>query len=143
MRAVVSRVTWARVVVGGETVGEIHAPEGGLLVLVGVTHTDTVAQAGELARKVHQLRILRGEVSCEQTGGPLLVVSQFTLYADTAKGRRPSWLGAAPGTTAEPLVAAVVEELRGRGASVATGRFGADMTIESHADGPVTILLEL
>ncbi|MCU1690189.1 MAG: D-tyrosyl-tRNA(Tyr) deacylase [Pseudonocardiales bacterium] len=143
MRAVVSRVTWARVVVEGETVGEIDAPGGGLLVLVGVAHADTAAQAADLARKVHQLRILRGDTSCEQTGGPLLVVSQFTLYADTGKGRRPSWLAAAGGAVAEPLVRAVVEELRRRGATVATGVFGADMTVESHGDGPVTILLDL
>jgi D-tyrosyl-tRNA(Tyr) deacylase len=142
MRAVVSRVTWARVVVDGRTVGEIDAPDGGLLVLVGVTHSDTAALADELARKVHQLRILRGETSCEQTGGPLLVVSQFTLYADTGRGRRPSWLGAAGASMAEPLVEAVVEQLRRRGATVATGQFGADMTVESHADGPVTILLD-
>lgn len=143
MRAVVSRVTWARVVVDGRAVGEIEAPGGGLLVLVGVTHTDTAALAGELARKVHQLRILRGETSCEQAGAPLLVISQFTLYADTGKGRRPSWLSAAGASVAEPLVQAVVDELRGRGAAVATGQFGADMTVESHGDGPVTILLEL
>lgn len=143
MRAVVSRVTWAQVLVAGETVGEIHAPDGGLLVLVGVTHADTPALAAQLARKVHQLRILRGEASCEQVGAPLLVVSQFTLYADTSKGRRPSWLAAAGGAAAEPLVQAVVDELRGRGATVATGVFGAEMRVESHGDGPVTILLDL
>lgn len=142
MRAVVS-VTWARVVVEGRTVGEIAAPDGGLLALVGAARTDTEHTARALARKMHQLRILRGERSCEQTGGPLLIVSQFTLYADTSRGRRPSWLAAAPGELAEPLVDAVVAELRARGASVSTGVFGADMAVQSSADGPVTILLEL
>ena len=143
MRAVVSRVTWARVVVDGATVGEIDAPDGGLLVLVGATHTDTPDVAAALAAKIHRLRILRGERSLEQTGGPVLVVSQFTLYGDARKGRRPTWLAAAGGAVAEPLVEAVVAALRGRGAPVQTGRFGADMTVESRADGPVTLLLEL
>jgi len=143
MRAVVSRVASASVTVGGEVVGEIGA---GLLALVGVTHTDTDADARELARKVHELRIFPGddgERSAADLGLPVLVVSQFTLYGDTRKGRRPSWVGAAPGPVAEPLVDAVVAALRERGAEVATGVFGASMQVASVNDGPFTLLLEV
>jgi D-tyrosyl-tRNA(Tyr) deacylase len=114
-----------------------------LLLLVGVTHSDTEEQAVALARKAHTLRILSGEQSAADAGAALLVVSQFTLYADTRKGRRPSWNAAAPGSVAEPLVAAVVAELRARGAEVATGVFGADMQVSLINDGPVTVLLEV
>lgn len=135
------RVTRASVTVGDEVVGEIK--ESGLLVLLGVTHSDGPEQAETLARKVHELRILQDEQSCASTGAPLLVVSQFTLYGDTRKGRRPSWTKAAPGPVAEPLVDAVVAALRARGATVATGRFGADMAVESVNDGPFTVLVEV
>lgn len=140
MRAVVQRVSSASVSVGGEVVGTIGA---GLLVLVGVTHDDTPQRAETLARKVHELRILAGERSAAETGAPLLVVSQFTLYADTRKGRRPSWSAAAPGPVAEPLVDAVVAALRARGATVQTGAFGAHMAVALVNDGPVTLILEV
>ena len=144
MRAVVQRVSRARVRVGGEVGGEVvgAVERPGLLVLLGVTHDDGPAQVERIARKVAELRILRGEVSALDAGAPVLVVSQFTLYADTAKGRRPTWAAAAPGPVAEPLVAAVVTALRERGLEVATGAFGADMAVELVNDGPVTILLE-
>lgn len=135
------RVTQASVTVDGIVTGAISEP--GLCVLVGVTHDDTDAKAARLAAKLWGLRILDGEKSCSDTGAPLLVISQFTLYADTAKGRRPSWLNAAPGPVAEPLVAAVADELRKLGAHVETGVFGADMKVALVNDGPVTILLEL
>lgn len=141
MKAVVTRVTSASVTVDGTVVGAIDSP--GLLVLVGVTHTDTEATARALAAKVHELRILRDEQSCQTAGAPLLVVSQFTLYGAATKGRRPSWTAAAPGAVAEPLVAAVVQELRDRGAEVATGVFGAMMAVTSVNDGPFTVLLDL
>ena len=140
MRAVVQRVTSASVTVGGEVVGEISE---GLLVLLGVTHDDGPEQVATMARKLHELRVLRDERSCAETGAGLLVVSQFTLYGDTRKGRRPSWTAAAPGAVAEPLVDAVVAALRERGATVATGRFGADMSVALVNDGPVTVLLEV
>jgi D-tyrosyl-tRNA(Tyr) deacylase len=143
VRAVVSRVVAAAVTVEGTVVGEIGT---GLLSLVGVTHTDDVPTARALARKMYELRIFPGdggELSAADLGLPVLVVSQFTLYADTRKGRRPSWQEAAPGGTAEPLVEAVVTELRARGAAVATGRFGARMQVSSVNDGPFTILLEV
>lgn len=124
-----------------DVVGRIDRP--GLLALVGVTHTDTVDTARAMAGKLHELRILRGDLSCASTGAPLLVVSQFTLYARTDKGRRPSWDLAASRDSAEPLVAEVVAELRRRGAEVATGRFGAMMRVESVNDGPFTVILEL
>lgn len=136
MRAVVQRVSSARVSVAGE-IGE------GLLVLLGVTHEDGPAQVETMARKLHELRILRDERSCADSGAGLLVVSQFTLYGDTRKGRRPSWSAAAPGPVAEPLVDAVVDALRARGATVATGAFGADMSVALVNDGPVTLLLEV
>jgi D-tyrosyl-tRNA(Tyr) deacylase len=112
------------------------------VVLVGVTHSDTAQTAAALARKVYHLRILHGEKSCADTGAPLLVISQFTLYADTRKGRRPSWQAAAPGEVAEPLVAAFAAELRDLGASVQTGTFGADMQVCLVNDGPVTLILD-
>ncbi len=140
MRAVVQRVSTASVTVDGEVVATIGA---GLLVLVGVTHSDTDGHAETLARKLRELRVLDGEQSCADIGAPLLVVSQFTLYADTRKGRRPSWSAAAPGPVAEPLVAAVVSALRGRGAHVETGRFGAQMSVALVNEGPVTLLLEV
>jgi D-aminoacyl-tRNA deacylase len=127
------------VTVASQVVAELPAP--GLLVLVGVTHTDTEATATALARKVYYLRILAGELSCADTGAPLLVVSQFTLYADTAKGRRPSWSAAAPGPVAEPLVSAFAGVLRALGGSVQTGVFGADMQVALVNDGPVTLIL--
>ncbi len=140
MRAVLQRVTRASVTVDGVVVGAIERP--GLLVLVGATHDDGPAQVELIARKVADLRILREEQSVLDAGAPVLVVSQFTLYADTRKGRRPSWSAAAPGGVAEPLVDAVVAALRSRGVEVATGVFGADMAVELVNDGPVTVLLE-
>lgn len=141
MRAVVQRVTEASVTVAGDVVGQIGP---GLLVLVGVTHGDTEAQAHALARKVHGLRILRDELSvADRPDAGVLAVSQFTLYGDARKGRRPTWAAAAPGPVAEPLVAAFVAALRGLGVTVVTGRFGADMRVELVNDGPVTVLLEI
>jgi D-tyrosyl-tRNA(Tyr) deacylase len=141
MRAVAQRVSQASVSVDGAVIGAIDGP--GLLVLVGVTHDDTAEKAGKLAAKLWGMRILAGEKSCSDLGAPLLVVSQFTLYADTAKGRRPTWNNAAPGSVAEPLVDAVVAELRALGARVETGKFGADMKVALVNDGPVTIIVEL
>jgi D-tyrosyl-tRNA(Tyr) deacylase len=141
MRAVVQRVTQASVTVDGQVVGAIGEP--GLVVLVGITHDDTLAQAAKLAAKLWGLRILDGEKSCSDTGAPLLVISQFTLYADLAKGRRPSWSAAAPGPVASPLVDAVVAELRTLGATVETGEFGADMKVALVNDGPLTIVIDL
>jgi D-aminoacyl-tRNA deacylase len=141
MRAVVQRVTQASVTVDGQVVGAIAGP--GLAVLVGITHDDTPAKAARLAAKLWGLRILDGEKSCSDVAAPLLVISQFTLYADTGKGRRPAWLNAAPGPVAQPLVDAVVAELRALGARVETGVFGADMKVALVNDGPVTIILEL
>jgi D-aminoacyl-tRNA deacylase len=140
MRAVVQTVGRASVTVDGTVVGEIGE---GLLVLLGVTHSDGPNEVGALARKVHELRILDDERSAAETGAPLLVVSQFTLYADTRKGRRPSWSAAAPAEVAEPLVTAFVMALRERGATVATGQFRARMQVESVNIGPRTILLEV
>lgn len=132
--------------VDGETVGSIEGP--GLCVLVGVTHEDTPAKAAQLARKLWTLRLFDGgeegvERSCSDFGGPLLVISQFTLYGDARKGRRPTWNAAAPGPVAEPLVDAVVAELRALGAKVETGRFGADMKVALVNDGPFTVLVEI
>lgn len=141
VRAVVQRVSRARVEVDDEVVGRIDEP--GLLVLVGVTHSDTELVAEKLAEKTWQLRILEDERSCAELGAPLLVVSQFTLYADTRKGRRPSWSAAAAGPVSEPLVNAYVEALRRRGARVETGRFGASMAVTSTNAGPMTLLLEV
>jgi len=141
MRAVVQRVSRASVAVAGEVVGAIDEP--GLLVLVGVTYEDTPEQAARLAAKLWGLRILEGEKSCSDVGAPLLVISQFTLYADLSKGRRPSWSAAAPGPVAEPLVDAVVQALRDLGARVETGVFGAQMQVSLVNDGPVTLIMDL
>jgi D-aminoacyl-tRNA deacylase len=143
MRVLVQRVTSATVSVAGEVVGAI-APQGqGLLALVGVTHTDDDATARRLADKLWALRILDDERSASEVGAPILVISQFTLYANTMKGRRPTWNAAAPGAVAEPLVTAFAEALRALGAHVETGVFGADMQVELVNDGPVTLILEM
>jgi len=141
VRAVLQRVSRAAVLVGGETVGEIDRP--GLVALIGVTHGDGPEQVAAMARKISELRILRDERSVLDVGAPVLVVSQFTLYADTRKGRRPSWNGAAPGEVAEPVVDAVVHALRERGVEVATGRFGAMMEVSLVGDGPVTLVVDV
>jgi len=140
MRAVVQRVTRASVLVDGRPIAAIDRP--GLLVLLGVTHTDGAEQVAWMARKIGDLRILRDERSSVDEAAPVLLVSQFTLYADLRKGRRPSWSGAAPGEVAEPVVDAVAAALRGRGLPVETGRFGADMAVELVNDGPVTLVLD-
>ncbi|WP_306215190.1 D-aminoacyl-tRNA deacylase [Actinoplanes sp. RD1] len=140
MRALIQTVSRASVTVADEVVGEI---KDGLLVLLGVTHTDTPATAETMARKVHELRLLDGERSAADAGAPILVVSQFTLYGDARKGRRPTWSAAAPAEVAEPLVDAVVTALRQRGATVETGRFRTHMLVESVNVGPTTVLLEL
>ena len=140
MRLVVQRASAAEVAVDGTVVGSLDRP--GLVVLVGVTHTDTKADAARLAEKVWTLRVLADERSAAQEGAPLLVVSQFTLYGDTRKGRRPSWSAAAPRPVSEPLVEAFVAALRGLGAEVETGVFGADMQLSLTNDGPVTLLLD-
>lgn len=133
--------------VEGRVVGAIDGP--GLLALVGVTHDDTPEQARKLAAKLWGLRVFDGaaegapEASCSDLGAPLLVISQFTLYGDTRKGRRPSWIAAAPGPVAEPLVEEVVAELRRLGAHVETGVFGADMKVALVNDGPITLILEV
>ncbi|GHD29348.1 D-aminoacyl-tRNA deacylase [Nocardiopsis kunsanensis] len=140
MRAVAQRVSHASVTVDGRTVGEITGP--GLMALVGATHTDTGAEAARIAKKLWTLRILEDEKSCSDIGAPLLVVSQFTLYGDARKGRRPTWQAAAPGPVAEPLVDAVVKELRELGAEVATGVFGAQMSVGLTNEGPFTVIIE-
>ena len=140
MRAVLQRVSRAAVRIGGDLVCAIDRP--GLVALVGVTHDDGPAQVELLARKIADLRILRDERSVADAGAPVVVVSQFTLYADTRKGRRPTWNAAAPGSMAEPLLEALVAALRERGIEVVAGVFGADMAVELVNDGPVTILLE-
>ncbi len=145
MRALVQRVTRASVTVDGAVVGEIGP---GLCVLVGVTQTDDEPTARKLAERIYHLRVLADDDgvmnrSVADTGQEVLVVSQFTLYGDTSKGRRPSWLAAAQPDAAEPLVTAVVEALRGLGARVATGRFRTEMAVELVNDGPVTLMLEL
>jgi D-tyrosyl-tRNA(Tyr) deacylase len=145
MRAVVQRVQRASVTVGDEVVGRIGA---GLCALVGVTHDDDEAGAAKLADKLWHLRVLDDDdgvmnVAAADVGAPLLVVSQFTLYGDTSKGRRPSWLAAARPEQAEPLVDALVARLRALGATVETGRFRADMAVELVNDGPVTLILEV
>jgi D-aminoacyl-tRNA deacylase len=137
---VVQRVTSARVEVAGKIVGAIDRP--GLLILAGVTHDDQPATVDRLAEKVWTLRILDGERSCQEQNAPILVVSQFTLYADTRKGRRPSWSAAAPRAVSEPLIEAFVSSLRLRGAEVATGVFGAQMEVTLTNDGPVTLILD-
>ena len=140
MRLVAQRVRSAAVEVAGQTVGAIDRP--GLLVLVGVTHADDAATAARLADKVWNLRILVDERSCATANAPILVVSQFTLYADTRKGRRPSWSAAAPREVSEPLVQEFVTALRRLGAEVATGVFGAEMLVSLVNDGPVTLILD-
>jgi D-tyrosyl-tRNA(Tyr) deacylase len=141
MRAVLQRVTRAAVLVDGEVVGELDRP--GLVALVGVTHADGQEQVDAMVRKVSELRILHDERSVLDEGAPVLVVSQFTLYADVRKGRRPSWNNAAPADVAEPLVDAVVSGLRERGVEVSTGRFGAMMRVELVNDGPVTLVVDV
>lgn len=143
MRVLVQRVSSATVSVEGAVVGAIRPAGQGLLAFVGVTHGDDADKARRLAEKLWQLRILADERSAADVSAPVLVVSQFTLYADTAKGRRPSWNAAAPGTVAEPLVAEFAEALRRLGAEVQTGVFGANMQVELVNDGPVTVFLEL
>ncbi|MCB0940480.1 MAG: D-tyrosyl-tRNA(Tyr) deacylase [Mycobacterium sp.] len=143
MRVLVQRVTSASVSVDGAVVGAIRPEHQGLLALVGVTHTDTDVIARRMAEKLWQIRVLDDERSAADTGAPILVVSQFTLYANTTKGRRPTWNAAAPGALAEPLVTVFAEALRELGAEVANGVFGADMAVELVNDGPVTVLLEL
>jgi D-tyrosyl-tRNA(Tyr) deacylase len=140
MRAVLQRVTTASVTVEGTVVGALDRP--GLLALVGITHTDGLDEVEWLARKVADLRVLRDEQSVLQAGAPVLVVSQFTLYGDARKGRRPTWNAAAPGAVAAPLVDAVVAALRSRGVHVETGTFGADMAVSLVNDGPVTLVLD-
>ena len=140
MRAVIQRVLSARVVVDGLVVGEIAGP--GLLVYLGVTHGDGHDEIAWISRKVWTLRLLRDERSASDVGAPVLVVSQFTLYGDARKGRRPTWQDAAPGEVSEPLYEAVCAELRRLGAHVEQGVFGADMAVTSVNDGPVTLLLE-
>ncbi|EKF22812.1 D-tyrosyl-tRNA(Tyr) deacylase [Mycolicibacterium hassiacum DSM 44199] len=143
MRVLVQRVTSAAVRVDGEVVGKIEPSGQGLLALVGITHDDDVDKARRMAEKLWQLRILDDEKSAGDVGAPVLVVSQFTLYANTVKGRRPSWNAAAPRSMAEPLVNAFADALRALGAQVETGVFGAHMQVELVNDGPVTVLLEL
>jgi D-tyrosyl-tRNA(Tyr) deacylase len=140
VRAVVQVVSEARVSVDGTVVGRLDQP--GLVVLLGVTHDDTVAVAEQLAAKIHDLRIMDDERSAAELGAPLLVVSQFTLYGATTKGRRPTWAAAAPGPVAEPLVEAFCQALRRRGATVEEGVFGADMQVALVNDGPRTLILE-
>ena len=140
MRVVLQRALSAEVTVDGDVVGRLPRP--GLVVLVGVTHDDTPATAAALADKVWRLRILDGERSCADDEAPLLLISQFTLYADTRKGRRPSWSNAAPGAVAEPLVEAFADSLRLLGAHVETGRFGAHMLVSLANDGPVTLVID-
>jgi len=143
MRVLVQRVTSASVTVDGEVVGEIRPRTQGLVALVGVTHDDDLATVTRMAEKLWQLRILDDERGAADIGAPILVVSQFTLYANTAKGRRPTWNAAAPAAAAEPLVTVFADALRGLGAQVETGVFGADMQVQLVNDGPVTVLLEL
>lgn len=143
MRVLVQRVVSAAVSVDGEVVGEIRPDGQGLLALVGVTHDDDAEKAAQLAEKMWQLRILDDERSAADVGAPIMVVSQFTLYANTKKGRRPAWNAAAPGGVAEPIVHAFADALRKLGARVETGVFGAHMRVELVNDGPVTVLLEL
>lgn len=140
MRAVIQRTLRARVTVGGDVVGETSEP--GLLVYLGVTHDDGPADLAWTARKVWELRLLRDERSASEVGAPILVVSQFTLYGDARKGRRPTWQAAAPGPVSEPLFDAFCSELSRLGAQVSRGAFGADMQVESVNDGPITLVLD-
>ena len=141
MRAVVQRVSRAEVRVAGRTVGRLDRP--GLCALVAVTHDDLPSTAEALARKLFELRILDGDRSCADTGAPLLVISQFTLYGDLRRGRRPSWSAAAPPERAAPLIEHLVEDLRRRGATVSTGRFGAGMSVELVNEGPFTVIVDV
>lgn len=141
MRAVLQRVDGAHVEVDGEVVGRLEGP--GVLALVAATHDDGPQQVEAMARKIAELRILRGEQSVVDSGAGVLVVSQFTLYGRTSKGRRPSWSDAAPGEVAEPLVDGVAQALRARGITVATGSFGADMRVHLVGDGPVTVFVDV
>jgi D-tyrosyl-tRNA(Tyr) deacylase len=143
MRVLLQRVTSASVSVNGNVVGQINPPTQGLVALVGVTHDDDGATARRMAEKLWHLRILDDERSAADIGAPILVISQFTLYANTVKGRRPSWNAAAPSPVAEPLVTAFADALSSLGADVQTGVFGADMAVSLVNDGPVTLLLEL
>jgi D-aminoacyl-tRNA deacylase len=143
MRVLVQRVSSAAVSVDHQVVGSIRPDSQGLLAFVGVTHGDDIDKTRRLAEKLWQLRILDDDQSASDVNAPIMVVSQFTLYADTAKGRRPSWNAAAPGAVAEPLIAAFVQALQQLGAVVETGIFGAHMRVELVNDGPVTVLLEL
>jgi D-tyrosyl-tRNA(Tyr) deacylase len=143
MRVLVQRVSSATVWVDRHVVASIRPDSQGLLAFVGATHGDDIDKVRRLAEKLWQLRILENDQSASNINAPIMVVSQFTLYADTAKGRRPSWNAAAPGAVAEPLVTAFVQALRQLGANVETGVFGADMQVELVNDGPVTVLLEL
>jgi D-aminoacyl-tRNA deacylase len=143
MRVLVQRVSSASVSVDGQVVGAIRPARQGLLAFVGVTHDDDPGKARRLAEKLWYLRILADERSAADVHAPILVVSQFTLYADTAKGRRPSWNAAAPGAVAEPLVDAFAAALHALGADVQTGVFGANMQVELVNDGPVTVILEM
>lgn len=140
MRAVIQRTLRARVTVGGDVVGETRGP--GLLVYLGVTHDDGLADLTWTARKVWELRLLRDERSASEVGAPILVVSQFTLYGDARKGRRPTWQAAAPGPVSEPLYDAFCSELERLGAQVSRGAFGADMQVDSVNDGPITLVLD-
>jgi D-tyrosyl-tRNA(Tyr) deacylase len=142
MRVLVQRVNSAAVSVNGEVIGAIAPNRQGLVALVGVTHGDDSEVARRMAEKLWQLRILDGERSASDIGAPILVISQFTLYANTAKGRRPSWNAAAPASAAQPLVDDFADALRGLGAEVATGMFGAHMQVALVNDGPVTVMLE-
>ncbi|AKE39329.1 D-aminoacyl-tRNA deacylase [Corynebacterium camporealensis] len=146
MKAVLTRVSEASVTVDGEVVGEINCPDtGGLLALVGIATADAddpAPKVEKMARKIAELRILDGEVSVEEAGAPVLLVSQFTLYGRTAKGRRPSWSDAAPGSVAEPLIEDIAKQLRERGIQVEQGRFGAMMKVASVNEGPFTVLVE-
>lgn len=140
MRVVLQRATTASVTVDGQVVGRLDEP--GLVALVGINRTDGPEEARALAAKTHKLRIMRDELSVGDLGAPVLAISQFTLYADTRKGRRPSWNDAAPGPQAEPVFEAYVAALRALGVHVETGRFGADMAVALVNDGPVTLILE-
>jgi D-tyrosyl-tRNA(Tyr) deacylase len=140
VRVVLQRASRASVSVQGRVVASFDRE--GLVALVGVTHGDTEAEARLIARKIADLRILADETSAADAGAPVIVISQFTLYADTRKGRRPSWNGAAPGEVAEPIVEAVATALRGHGLEVGTGVFGAHMAVELVNDGPVTVILD-
>lgn len=140
MRAVIQRALRGSVMVDGEVLGGFDGP--GLVVLLGVAKGDGVAQVETLTRKIAELRVLDGELSVQEAGAPVLMISQFTLYGDTKKGRRPSWSHAAPGPEAEPVFDQVVQGLRARGLRVETGRFGADMKVELVNDGPFTVLVE-